>query len=615
MKRLFKWILGIVGVFVALILVLGLVAVIFFNSDELKNQLVKKVKAETTADLAIEQELSLGFFPWLQVETGGVTLSQPVGFKSSKQLMKVEQVAASIKLMPLLSGDIEIGAVELTGAELNLLRGQAGRSNIEALINAKSAQTESADSDSKGDDATAGALSLESLALKDFTLNQYDYGEKLSQSFHLTSLEVNDFKPESVTPVAASGTLEAGETNAMWTLAGDLWVAADFKQFKVNALDAELDNLSQQLSSIGLTGDLELSLADKTTKLNHQGMINLNGQPINMTLNAGFSTFKDIDVTLSSERLELAGLMAATAGEKTSQQSGAMDFSPIADFLKRARIKGQLDIGQLILKNTTFSNVSAKLSNKGTTLILNPFEADAFKGHLSTVASVDFASQPLALSVQPDFNNIEIADLLAAFFDMDKLSGLGELDLNIRTKGTGVKQMLQNLNGTGQLKLSDGAFNGIDIEKLIQSGLSLQSLNKENYSGKTNFANLSSKINANQGFIELPNFALESPVFDLVGKASTDANKESLAGNFQLLLKGKLKEVVEQKYPKLKGRKLPFELKGTWAEPKASIDIEAMLKAEYQDKIDKKKEELEDKAKDELKDKLGDLFNRKKDDN
>ena len=195
---------------------------------------------------------------------------------------------------------------------------------------------------------------------------------------------------------------------------------------------------------------------------------------------------------------------------------------------------------------------------------------------------------------------------------MDKLSGLGELDLNMKTKGAGVKEMLQNLSGTGNLQLTDGAFNGIDIEKLIQSGLSLESLNKQNYSGKTSFANLSSNIKANKGLIELPDFKLNSPVFDLVGKASTNANQETLAGNFQLSLKGKLKELVEQKYPKLQGKKLPFELKGTWAEPKASIDIEALLKAEYQDKIDKKKEELEDKAKDKLKDKLGDIFNRKK---
>lgn len=611
MKRLFKWILGLLGTLVALILVLGIVAVIFFNSDELKNQIVKKVKAETTADLVIEQELSLGFFPWLQVETGGVTLSQPTTFKSDKQLLKVDQVAASIKLMPLLSGDIEVGSVELSGAELNLLRDKSGRSNIEALVNAKESQPatseETSDSSSK-----PGALSLDSLSLNDFTLNQYDYNQQLSQSFHLTSLEVSDFKPESVTPVTAEGSLKAGDSQSEWGLSGDLWVGADFKQFKVSQLDAELEGLSKQLQNIGLTGDLELSMENKTTKLSHKGKVDLNGQPINLQLNAGFSTFKDIDVKLSTERLELENFLAATGGEKAPAQSGALDLSPVADFLKRARVKGQLEVGELILKNATFSNVSANLRNKGTTLFLDPFKADAFQGHMETIASVNFASQPLALSVQPDFDNIQIGDLLAAFFELDKLSGLGELDLNMKTKGVDVKQMLQNLNGTGNLTLSDGAFNGIDIEKLIQSGLSLQSLNKENYSGKTSFANLSSNIKAKQGLIEMPDFKLNSPVFDLVGKASTNANQETLAGNFQLVLKGKLKEVVEQKYPKLKGKKLPFELKGTWAEPKASIDIEAMLKAEYQGKIDEKKKELEDKAKDELKDKLGDIFNRKK---
>jgi AsmA protein len=616
MKRLFKWILGIVSTLIVLILALGIVAVIFFNSDELKNQLVKKVKTETSADLVIEQELSLSFFPWLHIETGGITLSQPQSFKSDKHLMKVDQVAASIKLMPLFSGDIEVGAVELSGAELNLLRDNQGRSNIEALVNAKESTPSTKTSDTKeaseSSNSKQGSLSLESLVLTDFTLNQYDYAEKLSQSFHLNKLEVNDFAPESSTPISATGTLQADGAKTEWGLSGDLWVGADFKKFKVSQLEAELEGLSEQLKEIALSGDLELSMAEKTTQLSHHGVVRLNGQPINIQLNAGFSSFKDIDVKLSAKRLELEGLMAATAGEEKPKQTKPLDLSPIADFLKRARVKGQLEVGELVLKNATFNKVSANLRNQGTTLFLDPFKADAFQGHMETIASINFAAKPLALSIQPDFNNIQIGDLMAAFFELDKLSGLGELDLNMKTKGTGVKEMLQNLSGTGNLQLTDGAFNGIDIEKLIQSGLSLESLNKQNYSGKTSFANLSSNIKANKGLIELPDFKLNSPVFDLVGKASTNANQETLAGNFQLSLKGKLKELVEQKYPKLQGKKLPFELKGTWAEPKASIDIEALLKAEYQDKIDKKKEELEDKAKDKLKDKLGDIFNRKK---
>ncbi|WP_223670909.1 AsmA family protein [Kangiella shandongensis] len=611
MKKLFKWILGLVGAFVALIIVLGIVAVIVFDSEDVKKQLVKTVKETTTAELVIEQELSLSFFPWLQVETGGVTLSQPASFKSDKTFLRVDGVVASIKLMPLISGDIEVGTVTLSGAELNLIKDHSGRSNLEALSEAQEKQVEQ----SRGGDEKSGSignLSLESLSLQNFTLNQYN-GETLSQSFHLTNFGINDFKPEENTPITAEGSLKTGKRESQWEVTGELWVGKDFKQFKVNQLAAELDNLSEQFSSVALQGDLAMSMEEGSTKVNHQGVLKLNGQPIDMDLKSGFGQTTDLDVTLNAKRIELAGLLAST-GEKTqAQSSGTVDLSPVADFLQSARIKGKLAIGELVLKNASFNNVSAKLSNKGATLMLNPFKADAFQGHVETVASVNFAAKPLALAVQPQFESIQVGDLLAAFFEMDKLTGLGELDLDMKTKGAGVKQMLQNLNGTGKLQLADGAFNGIDVAKLIETGLSLQALNKENYSGKTTFANLSSNIRANKGLIELPNFKLNSPLFDLVGKASTDANKETIAGNFQLQLKGRLKEALEAKYPKLKAKALPFELKGSWAEPRASIDVEALLKAQYQDKVDEKKKELEDKAKDELEDKLGDIFKRKKD--
>lgn len=610
MKKLFKWILGLVGTLVALIVVLGIVAVIIFDSEDVKKQLVKTVKETTTADLVIEQELSLSVFPWLQVETGGVTLSQPASFKSDKNFLSVEQVAASIKLMPLFSGDIEVGAVTLSGTELNLITDRSGRSNLEALSDAQEKQAaQSDDSDEKS--GSIGNLSLESLSLQNFTLNQYA-GQKLSQSFHLTSFEINDFKPEENTPIAAEGSLKAGGRESQWGVTGELWVGKDFKQFKVNQLAAELENLSDQFSSVALDGDLVMSMEKSSTKVNHQGILRLNGQPIDVDLKSGIGNTTDLDISLDAKRIELAGLLAST-GEKPQQASSQVDLSPVADFLKSARIKGQLAVDELVLKNASFNKVSANLSNKGATLMLNPFKADAFQGHVETVASVNFAAKPLALAVQPQFENIQVGDLLAAFFEMDKLTGLGELDLDMKTKGAGVKQMLQNLNGTGKLQLSDGAFNGIDVAKLVETGLNLQALNKENYSGKTTFANLSSNIRANKGLIELPNFNLNSPLFDLVGKASTDANKETIAGNFQLQLKGRLKEAMEAKYPKLKAKALPFELKGTWAEPSASIDIEALLKAQYQDKVDAKKKELEDKAKDELEDKLGDLFKRKKD--
>ncbi|AOE50645.1 AsmA family protein [Kangiella sediminilitoris] len=611
MKKLFKWILGIVGTFITLILILGIIAFFVFDSEDIKKQLVKQVKQSTTADLAISQELSLGFFPWLQIETGGVSLSQPANFKSDKPLLTIDDVAASIKLLPLISGDIEVGSVTLSGTEVNMITDSSGRSNFKAMMDAqgnKGAQAE----ESGSEKSATKQLSLESLSLTDVTFNQFDES-RLSQSFQLKQFEVQNFKPEVSTPISAEGSLTADGKQSKWGLTGNLWVGSDFKQIKIDTLTTELEGVSEQFRSISLNGDLDMQLDNDATRLNHKGVLKLNGQPVNLDLKSAFGDLTELNATLSANRIELAGLMASTGTPKQAKSSQDMDLSPVANFLKGARIKGQLDVKEFVLKNATFTDVSANLSNQGAKLILNPFKANAFQGHVETVASVNFAANPLALAVQPQFESIQIGDLLAAFFEVEKLSGLGELDLDMKTQGAGVKQMLQNLNGTGKLELSDGSFNGIDVAKLIETGLTLQALNKENYSGKTSFANLSSSIRANKGLIELPDFNLNSPLFDLVGKASTDANKETVSGKFQLMLKGRLKEAMENKYPKLKAKALPFELKGTWAEPSASIDIEALLKAQYQDKVDEKKKELEDKAKEELEDKLGDIFKRKKD--
>lgn len=398
-----------------------------------------------------------------------------------------------------------------------------------------------------------------------------------------------------------------------WALAGDLKVSKDFKQIDLQKMDASVDNVSATIQSIALTGVLSVAQGDSTL-IEHKGTAALDGQKIQLNASAGLGKVNDIKVSLSADSLTLDQFMA-TSSKKEVEAKPTADLSPIADFLKQSRIQGDLTIGSLNLKNSKFTDVTAKLFNKGATLHLDPFKAKAFQGELATTASVDFASKPLALAVQPDLNNIQIGDLLAAFFDFERLSGLGALDLDMKTKGSDAKQMLQNLNGTGHINLSDGALMGIDIEKLIASGLSLQSLNQEAYSGKTVFAGMKGDLKANNGVIDLSNFAINSPVFDLVGKATTDANKESIGGSFQLVLKGALKEQVEAKYPKLKDKKLPFELKGTWAEPKANIDYEAIIKAEYQGKIDEKKEELEDKVKDELEDKLGDFLKKKKKDN
>ncbi|MRX28670.1 AsmA family protein [Kangiella sp. HZ709] len=607
MKSFLKGILWLItSLFIILAILVG-IAFYVFDSDNLKSRAISMVKEQTSADLTIEEDLSLNFFPWLEVETGKIKLSNPDGFNRDKNLLSVNELKASIKLMPLLKGQIEIGAIELTDSELNLLRDKQGRSNLDVLIT-NSQKTQPSTENKTVESETS--LSVSRIGLDSFVLNQYNPNGKLTQSFSLNQFDLNQFAFDQWTPISASGEFisGSGKTEANWQLNSEVNVATGGQEISLRQTSAVMDNMGNKLNRLELAGDTKVSLNNENSKISHEGSLLADGQKFVMELNAIFSTFKDIQLNLKAEDLNLTPLLASD-NKGAGEGSAPFDGKPIADFLKRARIKGTFAADTITFNKTKLSNVQANLSNKGTTLWLKPFKASAFQGGISSDASINFASSPLALSISPRMQKIQVGDLISEMFELEKLTGLGDLDLDLSTRGIEFKQMLKNLSGTGAINLSDGALSGWDLNKIIESGINLQTLTTANsFKGKTSFAGLKSDLKADKGLIQLNNIALVTPLFDLVGAASTNANKESLAGNFQLVLKGALKDQLEKKYPQLAGVDLPFELKGTWTEPRPSIDFESMLKAKYKSQIDKeiddKKKELEDEIKKKLLDKL-----------
>lgn len=687
MKSIFK---AIKWLFViALVLVVAVVGIAYalFDSDAIKTELAKRVKDKTQADLVIQQDLELKVFPWLKIETGGVSLSNPAGFKSDKTALDIGELAASLKIMPLFSGQLEVGAVTLKDANINLIDTANGKTNWQLIADSlkKSYKTEpeSEQSDSSDSKFDLNKLSLSRLSLENINFNQYSARQKLKQSIQLKSFAINNFAFDQWTDLSASGVVKlsaeegvadwsfdtqikssedfaqvelkntsldgslelaksktkvdwsvqtsltakdtfktlsfapiAGKGSIVdtasgarrnWTLNTEFTPSSDFKTFDVKVLKLSLDNVSDALDTVKLDGTSRVILGS-VTKATYQGAVSLDKDKIDLNAQLGLGKVMDLNLDVKAGDVDLSPWLSSGDSSDTNA-SAAFDATPIRDFLKKSRIKGRLEMASLKVDEMSFTDLSANISNQGATLWLKPFKANAFKGSFSTIASVNFGANPLQLSINPTLNKVDLGDVLSQVLDIKRLTGVGNLDLNMKTQGIEVKQMLQNLSGTGSINLSDGALLGLDLNKVIESGLSLELLEgKKAYAGKTVFMGFNGDVKADKGLIQMNNLALVSPLFDLKGSAATDANKESLNGNFQLVLKGSLKTMLEQKYPQLKDSALPFELKGTWEQPRPMIDVESLLKAKFKGEVDakveKKKEELKNKLEDKLKDKL-----------
>ncbi len=101
-----------------------------FDPNKHKPEIIKLVKEKTGRTLALDGDISLTFFPRIGVAVGKLSLSEPGGVKV---FAHADEAKVSLKLMPLLSRELEVGRVHLSGLKLDLERFKDGHSNFDDL--------------------------------------------------------------------------------------------------------------------------------------------------------------------------------------------------------------------------------------------------------------------------------------------------------------------------------------------------------------------------------------------------------------------------------------------------------------------------------------------------
>src|SRR5690606_9244760 len=123
-----KKILLILGAFVLILVIAGIVLPFLIPVERYKEELTAQVKAATVRDLLITGPLSLSVFPSLTLKAEEVTFSNPPG-ASEPNMLSLEEMMIAIKLFPLLSGSLEIDGFKLVKPTLHIEIDKTGKGN------------------------------------------------------------------------------------------------------------------------------------------------------------------------------------------------------------------------------------------------------------------------------------------------------------------------------------------------------------------------------------------------------------------------------------------------------------------------------------------------------
>lgn len=117
-----------VGALLALLIVALTLIVIFVDPNDYRDDIAQLVERKTGRQLVLSGELKLSVFPWLALQTGPATLSDAPGF-GDEPFISINDARLSVRVWPLLRGQLEIGTVKVAGARIRLITDENGRDN------------------------------------------------------------------------------------------------------------------------------------------------------------------------------------------------------------------------------------------------------------------------------------------------------------------------------------------------------------------------------------------------------------------------------------------------------------------------------------------------------
>ncbi|MGI2261024.1 AsmA family protein [Shewanella sp. GXUN23E] len=605
--KVLKW---LVLAFAGLILALVLYLTLFFNPNDFKPEIIDQVKAHTGRTLAIKDDLSWTFFPTLGIHLGGISFSNPQGM-APEQMMTVDTIVAEVALMPLLSKQVDIQALELKGLTVNLVTAKDGRTSFDGLAGDgdKSAATRSESSGSSDTQGLAG-LSVGGVNIASAKVNIINQQTNTTHEFSLDSFTLGQFSLGKAAELAFRASAKLPQLDMTASGKGSLLLTADFGALSLKGLTLETDLKglgipNGSLSSV-VNADVEVDLKGQQASLALAQLKVGNIEGSGKVTAAYGRKVPALDMTLSLGDINLNDWLAAdnkdaaSASADKGQQAPAKE--PDLSGMKAADVTASLTVKSISLDKLKTSQWQLALALKNGVLDVKNLSANLYDGQLKLSASLDGRNPVASYRFEQSLSGVQIRPLLTDAADIDFLSGNANFSVSGSGRSLVPEALKRNLNANGKFAINDGSLYGVNIPQMIRSAEArlkgdLNATGKEEL--KTDFTSLTGNFSMNNGVVNNPDLDMQSPLLRVMGQGDANIVEQTIDYNLTTRLVASLEGQGND--GALKGVDIPLTITGTFAKPEFALNTEALLNNKVKDEIKKQ----EDKLKNKLLEKLG----------
>ncbi|MGD8469900.1 MAG: AsmA family protein [Desulfobacteraceae bacterium] len=658
MKKAIKWGLIICASLVVLVIAVLLIAPAFIDIRDYKPQLEQKVTEATGRPFSVGDDLSLSLFPWAGISFSDLQLGNPPGF-SEKEIVTVKSFEVRVKLLPLISKDIQVKRFILNEPHITLVKNKNGQVNwAQPDTASKNTAGEKTAQASKSPAAEAG-LPIKDLTVAEFSIENgsitwIDHTVDTRKEITAVNLKLKDVSLERPVTLSFSALLDNQPLSIDGTVGP---VGKDFKQAAI-PLDLDIKalkelilklhgNVKNPASKPGIdmaveikafsprklmaalnqafpvaTSDpdalgrvaLKANLKGDQNKLTvSDGIFNLDESTLRFSLKASDFSRPNLAFDLNLDQINLDRYLPPKseqqpAPSKKTDPKKATDYEP----LRKLILDGRIKIGQLVASKAKIKDLLVQIKAKNGIFNIDPLRLAMYQGNVDGKGSLNVQTNTPRSSLSLNAENIQAGPLLRDVLEKDILEGVTTAQLKLAVTGDDAAMIKQSLDGTGQLRFNDGAIIGIDLAGMVRNVKSAFGLEqKPDQRPRTDFAELNAPFSITQGLVHTPQTSLKSPLLRVTAAGDANLVKETLNFRVEPKVVGTIKGQgdTEQR----SGIMVPVLVSGTFAKPQFAPDLAGMAKKQLEQtvlgsgqgeqKLDK--ETLEETAKGVLKGILG----------
>ncbi|MDF1819701.1 MAG: AsmA family protein [Immundisolibacteraceae bacterium] len=325
MNRTVKVLSTVIAVVILLPVIAAIIASQVIDTDDIKQIAADQVASQTGRELTIDGDVDLSFFPWLSLDLGHTELSNAPGF-SPPAMVEVDRISVSLKILPLLFGNIELDTLTLAGLHADLQINADGESNFADLVgssNASSGETQESPTKNDNKGNTLAAFTLGGVEITDAQIRWRDLTSQTDVTVGDFNLRSGAILPGEPVKISIGAAVKIAEPALVTRIDSEstLEISDDFEQIALNQFDLTVTATGDTLPGGELSVNLSAELAaDLKTDLLTVDQLQL--KIANLSLNG------DISVAQLSQAPEFKGSfkIASFDGQKLMD---ALNLPPI----------------------------------------------------------------------------------------------------------------------------------------------------------------------------------------------------------------------------------------------------------------------------------------------